>query len=279
MLNFICFGSGSSGNCYYIYSETEGIIIDAGIGTRTLKKHFANYGIIPGNIKAVLVTHDHADHVKSVGALSADLCLPVYATREVHHGIERNYCVRKKVGPGCERYISCGETFQVGDFMIECFKVPHDSADNVGYFITYHSTTFCLITDAGVVTEEMKKYISRAKYLVIESNYEYEKLMMGPYSQYLKERISSGIGHLSNKECGIAIAENATQILEHVWLAHLSEENNHPELARKTVEHQLLQYGIIPGKDFLLDVLKRKTPSGIFTLEKDTEPLSTEERS
>lgn len=267
MLNFICFGSGSSGNCYYLFTEKEGILIDAGIGARTLKKYFGNYGLPMQNIQAILVTHDHADHIKSVGAISTDHCLPVYATLDVHRGIERNFCVRKKVGAGCERYITCGVNYKVGGFEFVAFKVPHDSTDNVGFCIKHGEITFCLITDAGKITEEMRKYIQEANYLVIEANYEYEKLMMGTYPQHLKDRIASGNGHLSNKECGIALAENATEKLKQVWLCHLSEENNHPELARKTVEYQLQQFGIVPGKDFLLEVLRRKTPSEVYHLE------------
>lgn len=266
MLNFLCFGSGSSGNCYYLYTETEGIMIDAGLGTRTLRKHFMDYGLSMSNINALLVTHDHADHVKSIGSISSELCLPVYATAAVHHGIDENYCVRKKIRPGYERYITHGETFNIGELMITCFKVPHDSSDNVGYRVKYRDVTFCLITDAGRVTEEMKPYLSEANYLVLEANYERGMLLDGPYPQYLKDRIVSGNGHLSNVECGKAIAENASPALKHVWLAHLSAENNHPELARKTVETVLREYGLIAGKDFLLDVLKRSTPSEIHHL-------------
>lgn len=266
MLKFICFGSGSSGNCYYLYTETQSLMIDIGLGTRTLKKYFADYGLQFSQLSAILVTHDHADHVKSVGALSAEFCLPVYSTAAVHHGIERNVCVRKKIRPGYERYIEHGETFEIGEFEITCFKVPHDSTDNVGYNVRYGDVNFCLMTDIGMITEEMKPFITSANYLIIEANYELEKLQTGPYPLYLKERIKSSSGHLSNVECGEAIAENASPALKHVWLAHLSEENNHPELARKTVEQQLRDYGIIPGKDFLLDVLKRKSPSEIYEL-------------
>lgn len=266
MLNFLCFGSGSSGNCYYLYTETEGVIIDAGLGMRTLKKYFNDYGLSMTGINAILITHDHADHVKSVGSISSELCLPVYSTGDVLHGIDENYCVRKKIRPGYERYIEHGETFCIGELMITCFHVPHDSTDNVGYRIKYEDVTFCLITDAGHVTEEMKPFIAEANYLVLEANYELEKLLQGPYPQYLKDRIVSGNGHLSNVECGKAIAENASPLLKHVWLAHLSEENNHPELARKTVEKVLREYGLIAGKDFLLDVLKRRTPSEVHQL-------------
>lgn len=267
MLQFICFGSGSSGNCYYLRSDTEGILIDAGIGWRMTKKYFAAYGIDTTTLRAILVTHDHADHVKAVGYVSAECFLPVYTTAPVLRGINSNYSVRKKLKPGFDRTTTPGETFRVGEFEITPFTVPHDSSDNSGYFIRHHDTRFCLITDAGSVTDTMAQYIKQAQYLVLEANYERERLLTGPYPQYLKDRIVSGNGHLSNVECATAIASHASSDLRHVWLAHLSEENNHPELARKTVEATLREYGIVAGKDFELDVLKRKTPSEVYTLE------------
>lgn len=267
MLKFICFGSGSSGNCYYLYTDDGGLMIDAGIGWRTLKRYFADYGLDMSRVQALLVTHDHADHIKAAGIVSTELSVPVYTTAAVLHGIDENYCVRKKVKPGFGRTITPGETFEVCGMEVTPFHVPHDSTDNNGYFVTAQGHRFCLITDAGVVTDEMKPYINRAEYLVLESNYEREKLLTGPYPQYLKDRIMSGNGHLSNTACAVALAENASPDLRHVWLAHLSEENNHPELARKTVEQTLATFGIAAGTDFMLDVLKRKTPSEIFTLE------------
>ena len=266
MLNFISFGSGSSGNCYMLYTEDDGLLIDAGIGIRTLKKHFQDYGLDIGQVKQILVTHDHADHVKSVGKISTDCNLPVYATREVHQGIIQNYCVRKKISSINAKYIEKNTPFQLGDFNITAFSVPHDSVDNVGYRIEREGVVFCLITDAGHVTDEMKSFISEANYLVIEANHDTEMLFNGPYPDYLKERVNGPTGHLSNRLCGEALVENATPRLRHVWLCHLSQENNHPELARKTVEMILHNSGIIAGKDFGLDVLKRRTPSDIFHL-------------
>lgn len=266
MLQFISFGSGSSGNCYLLYTETESIMIDVGMGTRTLKKHLTDYGIDLSYLKAILVTHDHADHVKSVGSLSNDLFVPVYTTQKVHHGINENYCVRKKIKSGFDRTIEKNKTFNIGEFEITAFHVPHDSTDCIGFCVKHNDICFCLMTDVGHVTDEMKKYIQQANYLVIEANFEHEKLMQGPYPIYLKERIISGSGHLSNKKCGEILANNATPNLRHVWLAHLSAENNHPELARYTVERELRAVGIAPGKDFLLDVLKRNSPSEIYKL-------------
>lgn len=266
MLGFISFGSGSSGNCYYIYTESDAIMVDAGVGVRTLKKYMRDYGINFALLHHLLITHDHADHIKCVGSLSHDLHLPVWATQEVHQGIDRNYCVQRKVEPINRRLVSPGVAEQMGEFLVTPFHVPHDSSDNVGYMITVEGRNLTIMTDAGEVTEEMAHYIEQSDYLVIEANHDREMLLHGPYPKHLKERITSATGHLSNDDCAHAIAQHMTQRLRHVWLCHLSEENNHPELARKTVETVLRSYGVIAGKDLQLDVLKRTVPTGVFEL-------------
>lgn len=266
MLRFISFGSGSSGNSYYLFTEKDGLLIDAGVGIRSLKKYFREYGFRTDNLSGILITHDHADHVKAVGKFSAEYGINVYATEEVHKGIVRNYCVTKKIPDNQRLQIKKGSTFKLGSFEITPFNVPHDSNDNVGYCIQCQGITFCLMTDVGHVTDEMKKYITKAQYLVIEANHDEEMLMKGNYPDFLKERILGENGHLSNKNCAVAIAENASPKLKHVWLCHLSEENNHPELARKTVEQVLRGYGIVPGVDFQLTILKRKQPTGVEDL-------------
>ena len=267
MLKFISFGSGSSGNCYYLGTATDGLIVDIGVGLRTLKKHARDYGINLSLVRRILITHDHADHIKSAGAFSHDYNVPVYATEKVHTGIEHNYCVQRKLSKEHKLFLEPGTTVRLGDFLVTPFSVPHDASENVGYKIEVDDLVFVIMTDAGSVTEEMKGYISEANYLVIEANHDVEMLQSGPYPQYLKERIISPNGHLSNKDCGQVLAENMTDRLKHVWLCHLSEENNHPELARKTVEAILRSYGIIPGKDLELEVLKRKMPSEVYELE------------
>ncbi len=267
MLKFISFGSGSSGNCYYLATATDGLIIDSGLGIRTLKKHFKDYGVALNSVHNILITHDHADHIKSVGYMSYEFDIPVYTTKKVHDGIKRNYCVPKKIPSDYVKLIEKGETYQIGEFKVTPFEVPHDSADNVGYRIECEGIVFCIITDAGSITDDIKKKISEANYLVLEANHDEEMVENGPYPAYLKKRILSSSGHLSNKSCGQAIAENMSESLRYVWLCHLSEENNHPELARKTVESILRSYGIVIGKDLQLEVLKRKLPSGIIELE------------
>ena len=267
MLRFISFGSGSSGNCYFLYTGNDGLMIDAGVGIRTLKKYFRDYGLNMSQVHHLFITHDHADHIKCVGSISHDLHLPVYATELVHKGIDHNYCVTRKVDPVDRHLVEAGLPIRVGDFLVTPFTVPHDSSDNVGYMIEAEGKVFCIITDAGHITEEMASCISRADYLVIEANHDREMLMSGPYPQHLKVRITSGTGHLNNNACGEAIAQNMGEQLCQVWLCHLSEENNHPELARKTVEAVLRSYGIIAGKDLQLEVLRRTMPTGIFELD------------
>lgn len=266
MLKFLSFGSGSSGNCYLLYSPDDAILIDAGIGVRTLKKQFAEYGISMNRIHHILITHDHADHVKSVGSLSRDLHVPVYATEDVHRGINTNYCVRAKVDGADAKFLEKDKAVLMGEFNVMPFFVPHDSNDNVGFFIQWQDVSFCLMTDVGHITEQMKQLISKANYLVIEANHDVEMLRGGAYPQYLKDRISGEEGHLSNHACATALVENATPELRQVWLCHLSEENNHPELARITVEQELRKHGIVVGVDFKMDVLKRKHPSGPYDL-------------
>lgn len=266
MLRFISFGSGSSGNCYYLSTETDRLLIDAGIGIRTLKKRLHDINVPIESINRVLVTHDHADHIKSVGVLGADYGIDIYATNDVHNGIHRNYCVHPKVPGEHAKVLRNGDTVVLGDFTVTTFSVPHDSSDNVGYRIEVDGVVFCLMTDIGHITDDIKQNIAEANYLVIEADYEYEMLRDGNYPQYLKERIVGPKGHLSNKECAEAIANNATPELRHVWLCHLSEENNHPDLAQKTVDGVLRSYGLISGKDFKVEVLKRKSASAIYEL-------------
>lgn len=266
MFRFISFGSGSSGNCYLLYTGNDALLIDAGVGVRKLKRDFALFGLSLSMVHNILITHDHADHVKSVGRISGDGGIPVYTTRLVHDGINHNYCVRKKIEPSRAMTIEAGEEKRIGDFVVKAFHVPHDSTDNVGYRIGYDGVNFTIITDAGEITTEMASYISDADYLVIEANHDEEMLQAGPYPEYLKQRILSGSGHLSNKNCARALVENMSPKLKHVWLCHLSNENNHPELAKKTVEAILHDGGVDVGGSLKLDVLKRTTPTGEFEL-------------
>ena len=230
-LSFLSLASGSSGNCYYLGTSEFGMLIDAGIGIRTIKKVLKDRSIDFTKIVAVLITHDHADHIKTVGYLGEKLCIPVYATADVHRGIDKSryveetLCVSRKV-------IEKEVPFLIRDFRITAFEVPHDSTDNVGYHIEYGNHKFTFATDVGHITDTVGKYIPT--------------------------------GHLSNREAAEFLATHYNTGLKNIWLCHLSRDNNHPELAYKTVDIRLFQEGIRVGKDVSLVALKRTTPSDIY---------------
>lgn len=263
------FGSGSSGNCYYLSNENSAILIDAGIGVRKVKHMLRDYGLSPHKINAIILTHDHADHVKAAGNLSSDYCLPVYATERVHENMRRSWGYYKKVEPIYVKFIQKEEEMTIGSFHITAFQLPHDSAENVGYCIRTDNPNdgvFTIMTDIGAPTENVYKYIGKSNFLVFESNYDEEMLARGPYPKALQDRIRGGNGHLSNRQSAESLSKCFHEGLKNVWLCHLSEENNHPELARKTMEYHLRGFGIIVGKDFQLDILKRHAISGIYEL-------------
>ncbi len=266
MLKFQCLGSGSSGNAYLLWNEQTAILLDAGITYRELRHGLHAAGLSPDRMAAVFITHDHADHIKSVSKLAHEHGLKIYSTELVHEGIARNYCVSPKLSAASKVFIEKDRTVEIGSMHITPFAVPHDSNDCVGYRVEADGVRFCLITDIGHVTDRVKAEVAEANYLVLESNHDKEMLAQGPYPAYLKGRIAGPTGHLSNTEAGELLAGASSPGLCHVWLCHLSEENNHPELARKTVDSILRGYGIVAGADFELDVLRRKVPSDIYEL-------------
>lgn len=258
--------SGSSGNCYYIGTDTYGILIDAGIAVRTIRKHLKDAGIGLETIRAVFVTHDHADHIKAVGGLGEKHNIPIYTTARIHEGINKSYCMTEKLSTSV-RHLEKQQPMQLEDFRIESFEVPHDGTDNVGYCIEIGGNTFSFLTDLGEITDTAAEYIRKANYLILEANYDEEMLRMGTYPPHLKERITSRTGHLSNRATAEFLAENINEHLKNIWLCHLSKDNNHPELAYKTVEWKLREKGIIVGKDVQLCALKRTTPSEMYLFE------------
>lgn len=259
---FFCLGSGSSGNCYYLGTSQYGILIDAGVGIRTITKTLREYGIPLEKIVGILITHDHTDHIKTVGCLGDKYNIPVFATEAVHHGITRSRYVDAKLHTS-RRVITKEAVFSIRDFEITAFDVPHDSIENVGYRICFDEQTLVFITDVGRITDTITQYSTQANHLVIEANYDDDMLRNGRYPAHLKQRISSGMGHLSNRLSGEFIANIYHEKLHNVWLCHLSQDNNHPEIAYKTIEDALSSNGIKVGEDLTLETLSRFKASGL----------------
>ena len=265
-LRFLSLASGSSGNCYYLGNDEYGILIDAGIGIRTIKKHLKEHNIPFENIVGLCITHDHADHIKSAGCLGEKYFIPVYTTKEILAGMNRSYCMTEKIYTACHPI--CKEVpFEIRDFKITSFEVPHEGTDNVGYFIEYGDRKFAFATDLGHIPPGVAHYLRKANYLVIEANYDIEMLTHGTYPPHLKQRIINPNGHMSNADTAEFLARNFTEDMRYIFLCHLSRENNHPELAYKTVEYRLYQEGIRVGKDVQLVALKRNHPSEYYNFE------------
>ncbi|MDR2086921.1 MAG: MBL fold metallo-hydrolase [Dysgonamonadaceae bacterium] len=266
MLQFLSLASGSSGNCYYLGSDDYGILFDAGIGIRTIKKVLKEHRIGLEQIMAVFITHDHTDHVKCVGSIGEKYGIPVYATEAVHAGIEANHYVSEKLHTS-RRIIEKEQPVLIKDFKITAFDIPHDATDCVGYLVDYAHHKWVLATDVGHISEIVAHYLRVANHLVIETNYDREMLANGNYPPFLKARIMNGNGHLCNSETAEFLAANFDLHLKNIWLCHLSKDNNHPDLAYKTVEMAMRQYGIRIGKDVNLVALKRAVPSEMYLLD------------
>lgn len=276
MVKFISFSSGSCGNSYYLLADGCGLLIDLGIGIRAFRKNFSNYGLPIAQINSILVTHDHTDHVRAVGAVSQKFHIPVYSSAKVHESMLANHYVSKKVPASLRHDVEKGTTFNIGPFTIRTFHVPHDSADNNGYIIDVEDLRFVLITDVGHFTEEMPEIVHSATHLVIESNFDAAMLASGRYPKRLQERISGGNGHISNALTAEFLAANLDpQRIRHVWLCHLSEENNRPALARDTVSEALEKAGLdwTSPSGFKLDVLPRRTPTLLMDLSTSTSSI------
>lgn len=265
-LSFLSLASGSSGNCYYLGTSEFGVLIDAGIGIRTIRKVLKDRAIDFSKIVAILITHDHADHIKTVGCLGEKLNIPIYTTEFVHKGIAKSRYVEETLHSS-RKIIEKEVPFFIRDFKITAFEVPHDSTDNVGYYIEYGDHKFTFATDVGHITDTVSKYMSMANHLIIEANYDEEMLKFGTYPAFLKDRVASPTGHLSNREAAEFLATHYNPKLKDIWLCHLSRDNNHPELAYKTVDIRLFQEGVRVGKDVSLIALKRTTPSDTFEFE------------
>ncbi len=255
MLRFLSLCSGSSGNCYYLGTEQYAILIDSGIGGRSIRKVLKENNLLDIPIRALLITHDHTDHIRGASMVSSMMDCPVYTTKEVHEGMDHNYGLQKKVEPINRRYLTRYEPFQLPttQFFVTPFKVLHDSYDNVGYYIEWREgeevVRFCLVTDCGKVTEEVLKYTRQADHLVLESNHDVEMLENGSYPHYLKLRVRGEGGHLSNDECADVLKQVYHQELKHVFLCHLSADNNTPDKAFQTASRAIREKGGIVGVD------------------------------
>lgn len=268
-IRFKSFSSGSCGNCYFLGLEENGkiaasVIIDAGVSLRRLKKEMMLERISLDDVQAVLVTHDHMDHIRSLGSYCKYLLKPVWATRELHDALAHHTFTEQYIAP-CRNVLSADGWTEIvpGKLTVRQFVVPHDATQTVGYAIVIGGYRFVIMTDIGAMTSEALSFAANAQTVVIESNYDEHMLMTGPYPYDLKMRICQGHGHLSNAKCAEAIRKFWHDGLRNIFLCHLSEHNNTPELAYKASVEVLHELG---AEGFPLRPLPREHASQMFNL-------------
>lgn len=263
MVRFMSLSSGSCGNCYYLGTEDGGIIIDAGVSLRRLKKTLQENALDVDSISAVLVTHDHLDHIRHLGSFCKRLSKPVYTTEVIHRALSRHTFTAPTIGP-CRRVLSEGEWNEVAGMKVKYFIVPHDATQTVGYAIDVQGHRFVIMTDIGRMTDEAVAHAREADTVVVESNYDMDMLMGGPYTYELKMRIVQGCGHLSNDECASALNRFWHKGLKNIFLCHLSENNNTPDLAYRCSSKVLMQHA--EKGTVAIRCLPRQYPSQMFVL-------------
>jgi phosphoribosyl 1,2-cyclic phosphodiesterase len=246
--------SGSRGNCALVASSTTKILVDAGISCRETFKRMKALGqnvdgdsaeYDPHTLAAILITHEHSDHVYGLATLAKKLRIPVFMTGATHQAWARSLRDESGKGPELEKFerFESGHGFQVGDIAVQPFTIPHDAADPVGFTFRAEGAKVGVATDLGYLPVSVRDHLRGCDVLVMESNHDVEMLRVGPYPWSVKQRVASRVGHLSNGALADFFCNDYDNSASFVVLAHLSEQNNHPEIARREAEKALATRG------------------------------------
>lgn len=231
-------GSGSAGNCTYLETPDSRILIDAGFSLRQIRQRLASIGRAPEGLSGVIITHEHSDHISGLTALCGQLNIPIYCNRDTREGIERQ--LKEKFDA---RLFATGTSFEIGDFGVDTFTIPHDAADPVGFLVHTPAGKVGFLTDLGHATKLALERIRAANVLVLETNHDLKMLQESGRPWSLKQRIAGRHGHLSNDDAAEALQIIMSSELHHVYLGHLSRECNEPKLAEEVVTRRLLKIG------------------------------------
>jgi phosphoribosyl 1,2-cyclic phosphodiesterase len=237
--------SGSKGNCAFVASSRTKILVDAGISCRETFKRLKSLGEDPQTLSAILITHEHSDHIYGLAMLAKKLRIPIFMTGATHAAWAR--ALRNENGElprldKLERFES-GHRFQIGDIEVKPFTIPHDAADPVGFTFRVEGAKVSVATDLGYLPANVRDHLRGSDVLIMESNHDLEMLRGGPYPWNVKQRVASNVGHLSNAKLADFFTGDYDNNAAFVVLAHLSEQNNHPEIARKEAERALALRG------------------------------------
>lgn len=257
--------SGSSGNCIYVGNETTGILVDAGISKKRIVEGLRQIGVNPASLKAIVITHEHSDHIKGLGVMLRQYDIPIYATKETIEGI----LMSKSVGEIQKEFfheILPNEGFYIDEIEVNPFSICHDANNPVCYTFSYSGHKIGVATDLGTYDDYIIKNLTGCEILLLEANHDVNMLQVGAYPYSLKRRILSDEGHLSNDTSGRLLCTLIHSGLKYIFLGHLSKENNYPELAYETVKYELKKQGIMEQFDFFMGVAKRDEPSQLVSI-------------
>jgi phosphoribosyl 1,2-cyclic phosphodiesterase len=262
-MNFCSLSSGSSGNCYYIGNEFHGILIDAGISAGSIRKFLKKMDIPIQTIMGILITHNHIDHIKGLEVLTRKNSIPAFTSRNVWNSINP---VEKGISVDRIREIPLQQKFHLAGFDIEAFPVCHDAPETIGFQISVDDKKITIVTDLGHICQTSASYIKSANLLVIESNYDEQMLENGRYPHFLKSRIKSNHGHLGNLQTSEFLADIVNGNLSHICLAHLSKNNNTPEIVLQTLLQAFTERGIDRNSLPHITILPRNEPTEMIRL-------------
>ena len=248
-------GSGSSGNAAFVKTAGARILVDAGFSYRQLAKRLGEIGEDPTKLDAILVSHEHSDHVIGLPQTIKRTGAPVYLTELTADSLD--WGDKKPV----LKTFQAGTRLKIGDVEIDTFTIPHDAVDPVGFCVRHGNAKVGLVTDLGYVTESIKHRLKGCDMLLLESNHDVEMLKVGPYPWFVKQRVMSRVGHLSNQAVCDYLASDFDVSTRVLVLAHLSDNNNHPEIARMFADQALRQAGAV---DTRLLVAQQGSPSEVF---------------
>src|SRR6202050_759534 len=237
--------SGSRGNCALVASSRTKILVDAGISCRETSKRLQSLGEDPQSLSAILITHEHSDHVYGLATLAKKLRIPIFMTGATHAAWARARRTVNGERPQLEKFerFESGHRFQVGDIEVKPFTIPHDAADPVGFTFRVEGTKVSVATDLGYLPVNVRDHLRGSDILIMESNHDVEMLRGGSYPWSVKQRVASNMGHLSNEKLADFFTGDYDNSAAFVVLAHLSEQNNHPEIARREAEKALALRG------------------------------------
>ncbi|MDP4094051.1 MAG: MBL fold metallo-hydrolase [Bacillota bacterium] len=263
MIKFCSLFSGSSGNSIFISSGETKLLVDAGLSAKKIKAALGSIGEEPGNLSAVLISHEHSDHTKGAGIMSRMFNLPVYANENTWKAMET------EIGPVDSEnrmYFETSEGFDIGDIHVKAFHIPHDASEPVGFNFFIEGKKVTTATDIGHINDELLSCLEESELLLLESNHDVEMLKVGPYPWNLKKRIMGDRGHLSNETAGKVIAYLAAKGTRRFLLGHLSKENNFPELAYQTVKNVINEEVLELCDEIMLDVVRRDQVGKVIEL-------------